>query len=124
MRRHFDSGRLKAEILAGSLLAVVIFGGCGPSQQPVIRTETAPTSLPCAAPVKVALMGDKTGSTEKTRTQQIQSEDRNQLVELISHCGGEIALGFVTDESNRSLVRLRVEVPEPAQRQPSWRGIR
>jgi hypothetical protein len=58
-------------------------------------------------------MGDKTGSTEKTRTQQIQSEDLNQIVELISRCGGEIALGFVTDESNRSLVRLRVEVPEP-----------
>lgn len=123
MNRISNSRGFKMLLPAGALLAVALMWGCDTCREVVPPSRAVATNVPCASPVKVALLGDKTSSTELTRTPQIRAEDFTPLVELISRCGGEVALGFVTDDSNRSLVRLRAEVPEAAPESPKLNGM-
>lgn len=60
-------------------------------------------------PARIAIMQDKTASTNSTRTQQMKLEDLNPLIELLKRSGGEICFGLIRDNSNRSLTRLRIE---------------
>lgn len=123
MNGSYISEGFRTSSAAGLLLAVVLTLGCGAAKEGAPAPKAGASHAACAAPIKVALLGDKTSSTELSRTQQIQADDLQPLVELISRCGGELALGFVTDDSNRSLVRLRVEVPDAAPEPPKLNGV-
>jgi hypothetical protein len=119
--------KMKGGVALASLLASLVFSGCststGGSTARAGDAQAAVTrKAACDAPVRVGLLGDKTLSTAETRTQQLQAEDLDVLVNLISRCGGEIGVGLVTDDSNRSLSRLRIETPEPEPAAPQLKG--
>lgn len=82
-----------------------------PASPPMSRATDPPAMRMIIAPVEIGLMIDKTGSTKWTRTQQLEPEDLKPLIDLLRRTGGEIGVGLISDDSNRSLLRLRVEVP-------------
>ncbi len=65
-----------------------------------------------AAPVKVVVIQDKTGSTNWTRTPQLTLEDFDAPISLLKRSSGELAFGLIRDSSNRGLVRLHID-PAP-----------
>jgi hypothetical protein len=67
-----------------------------------------------ASPVRVACMLDQTESTHETRVPQLKVGDFEDLLSLISEVGGELAVGAIRDQSDRPLLRCRME-PRPAQ---------
>ncbi len=101
------------------LLAIPLFAlvsnGCGRPPSALDSVEAAPTSALAVQygcpPVKIALLQDQTESTSWTRTQQLTIDDVSILIELLGQCGGEIGVGLIRDQSNKSLVRLRIEPP-------------
>jgi hypothetical protein len=76
-----------------------------------------------AAPVRIVLLQDKTGSSNWTRTPQLTVEDIDPLIDLLKTNGGEIGIGLIRDTSNRGLVRLRIDAApdEPKIRQRTGR---
>jgi hypothetical protein len=76
-----------------------------------------------AAPVRIVVVQDKTGSANWTRTPQLSVADLDLLIELLRNASGELALGLIRDSSNRGLVRLRIDLPpaQPAKPVPSGR---
>src|ERR1700755_2187927 len=98
MNRRFMRWRFALLLAACAMLAVALTTGCDTRKEAGPQYKGVAAHAPaCAAPVKIALLGDKTSSIELARTPQIRAEDLNPLVDLISRCGGEVALGFVTD---------------------------
>jgi len=61
--------------------------------------------------LKIAILLDKTGSANVTRTQQPEPKDFDPLIDLLLKTGGELGVGVIRDQGNRSLLRLRIEVP-------------
>jgi hypothetical protein len=67
-----------------------------------------------AAPVRIVVVQDKTGSANWTRTPQLSVTDLDPLIELLKNTSGELALGLIRDSSNRGLLRLRIDLaPTP-----------
>ncbi|HSK73470.1 MAG TPA: hypothetical protein VK892_17360 [Pyrinomonadaceae bacterium] len=95
--------------ICGSLLLT----GCSSGSSSVLPPLGSPVKV---SPIKVALLLDKSGSANVTRTNQPSFEDLQPVVDRLKLAGGEFALGLVTDNSNKSLLRLRIEPPpvEPA----------
>lgn len=93
-----------------TLVVLTLLAGCGRDSHSPESAVPAGGQDVCA-PVRIALLLDQTGSTTWTRTPQLRSEDLEPLIELIKRCGGELGLGLIRDQSNRSLVRLRLERP-------------
>lgn len=113
-----QSTRRMVEIFILIIAIVFVFGAaqCGGSREsevitvpPPVKVETPPRTPP--VPIRIAVGADKTGSTHWTRTQQLQPDDVEPLIKLLRRSGGEIAVGLISDDSNRSLLRLRIEVP-------------
>jgi hypothetical protein len=73
-------------------------------------------------PVKVAIVPDQTGSRTWTRTPRVSSQNLSPLIDLLRSRGGEIGVGLIRDDSNRSLVRLRVDRPPAAPKEPDEEG--
>jgi len=92
--------------LMGVGMVAVWLAGCGGRG----TAGGADNEATCAA-VKIAVLLDQTGSTTWTRTPQLRFEDLKPLVRLVARCGGELGVGLIRDDSNRSLVRMRVEEP-------------
>jgi hypothetical protein len=67
-------------------------------------------------------MVDKTVSANYTRTEQPGAEELTTLIELVSRAGGELAAGLVSDDSNKPLIRLRLNVPPTPPVRPSDQG--
>jgi hypothetical protein len=95
--------------------ASVISGGV-----PNAAEQTGQASPPQA--VKVAVVLDQTGSRTWTRTPEVKLKDLSILIELLCGRGGEIGFGLVRADSNRSLVRLRIDQPPIEPQPPSDRG--
>jgi hypothetical protein len=96
-------------------MLLLIACASGHGSEPVALSTTATTPGPKCAPVKIAILHDKTESTSWTRTPTLTFDDLAPVIELCGQCGGELAFGLIRDQSNRSLVRLRLEAqpPEP-----------
>ena len=65
-------------------------------------------------PARIVVMFDKTGSVGENRVEQPNAEDLDLLFEVLSRVSGELAIGSISDDSNRTLLRLRIDLP-PAQ---------
>jgi len=104
-----------ASLMILAVCGLLVTTSCG-RQQNASGQQAVETNC---APVKIALLLDQTRSTNWTRTPQLRPEDLELLIELIKRCGGELALGLIRDESNRSLVRLRVERPPETPEAPN-----
>ncbi len=85
-----------------------------------IASDSAAQMIPLSPqpPVKVAIVADQSGSRNWTRTPSVRPDDLMVLIELLQGRGGEIGLGLIRDDSNRSLVRLWIEPPPAAPKQP------
>ncbi len=74
--------------------------------------EALASQKPLGKPVKIGAMLDKSGSANSTRVEQPGVEHFQKLLPLLLENGGELAVGVICDDSNRSLVRVRIE-PRP-----------
>ncbi|MEK6288724.1 MAG: hypothetical protein AABO57_23655 [Acidobacteriota bacterium] len=68
--------------------------------------------------VKVALFLDRTGSWSEMRIKPVAAEDIKPLLDLIAQTGGEIAFGIIREQSNRPLVRARIDPPPVKPEEP------
>jgi hypothetical protein len=59
--------------------------------------------------IKIALLSDRSGSIDSTRTPAITAEQLEELIAFLRRHSGEIAFGFIDDDSNQPFVRLRIE---------------
>lgn len=73
--------------------------------------EVLGNQKPLGPPVRIAVMLDKSGSANSTRVEQPGVEEFQKLLPLLLENGGELAVGVICDDSNRSLVRVRIEPP-------------
>lgn len=99
---------------------ILIFVGCNSRNLSDYQSRTS-TVKTKGNPVKICVMQDKSGSTKWNRVPQIAPADIDSLLEIVLRRGGEIGFGLINDDSNRPLVRVRVEEPpvEPALPEPS-----
>ncbi|MBS1790504.1 MAG: hypothetical protein JST85_22475 [Acidobacteria bacterium] len=71
------------------------------------------------APIRIASMIDKTGSANQTRTQQPGADSFKPIIERLHKSGGELSVGLIRDNSNRPLLRLRIDTPPTAPVKPN-----
>lgn len=61
---------------------------------------------------KIALLPDRSGSVDSTRTPLITMEQLDELIAFLCKHSGEIAFGLIDDDSNQPFARLRID-PQP-----------
>ena len=93
------------------LVASFVITGCGTASKANAPAPEQAAAVPKPSPVKVAFLQDKTGSANWTRTPKPTLDDLQMLIDLLCHAGGELGVGLIRDDSNRSLLRLRIEPP-------------
>lgn len=86
------------------------------------KTQIAPPSRQVLTPLKIVVMQDRSGSIDSTRTPRISMAELDMLVGLLIQRSGEIAFGFIDEESNESFVRLRVTRAPVPPSEPSKQG--
>jgi hypothetical protein len=70
------------------------------------RTVTPATTC---APVKVALIADKSKSAPGMRTPPVSLDDLESVIDIVATCGGELAVGVIHDRITDPFVRLRLD---------------
>ena len=73
-------------------------------------------------PVRIVVLVDKTGSVKQNGIDQPVPEDLVTLVELVGVAGGELAVGRITDSSDKPLWRFAVETPPVEPIRPAQDG--
>jgi hypothetical protein len=76
-----------------------------------------------ARPVRIATLQDKSNSSNSTRTTQLTADDFVVPINILRCTGGELSVGILDDTSNRSLVRLRIEMPPTAPTPPQASNV-
>jgi len=101
------------------LLAVLLtfFFGCRASEPRLDSVAFAAARLAdkhphTSAPVRIAILQDKTGSSLQTRTPLLTTDQLRRAAELSFGRGGEITVGLIRDESNNLFVRY-TNAPPP-----------
>lgn len=120
-------GKMKKFLIAVCLTIILLvaglFGCSGRKEVDPAKTSHATVSdVAMCSPVKIAEMIDKTGSSNRTRTPTPRAEDFEPLINLLKRCGGELAVGLISDESNRGLLRVAVDSPPPKPQVPEATG--
>jgi hypothetical protein len=103
--------KTKMVVLVAIVFLVSLIGCTQPSSGSGSMSGQAAPIDPICSPVRIAMMLDKSGSSLKTRTPLMTEEDANLVFDVLSKCGGEFAVGMITDDSNRSLLRVRIDTP-------------
>lgn len=102
------------------LVACVWTTGCNAETAATTLTEahirTPPTSTPSPTvdncrPLKVVVLVDKTASAATNHIENVEMAHVETLVRLANECGGAIALGLITDRSDRALERYSIKPP-------------
>lgn len=99
------------------VISLLILSGCdrpGPAGSIVDETSVhveGSETQEIAVPVRIAVFQDKSGSASWTRTPILRAEDFEPLFARLRVAGGELAFGLIADNSNRGLLRTRVEAP-------------
>lgn len=105
-----------------SVVTVIIFlitincGGSHESHLPSSPPPAVSTSTTSAVsnPVRIVVLLDKTQSTTWTRTEHSPDPSEFEaVISLLRKTGGELAVGLIRDNSNKSLLRLQIS-PAPA----------
>ena len=99
------------------IIALFILSGCdrpGPDGPIVDETSVLEGSetQEVVAPIRIAVFQDKSGSVSWTKTPTLRAEeDFEPLFARLRVAGGELAFGLIADNSNRGLLRVRVQAP-------------
>lgn len=98
-------------LATASMLAITacIAPACGDaaSNMPADITSTSPSRT--CAPVKVALIIDKSKSAPGTRTPTVSLDNVESIINIVATCGGELAVGVIHDRITDPFVRLRLD---------------
>jgi hypothetical protein len=109
--------RAKISLAIATLVMVLTTINCGSSQESPSTSSplpAAPTSTASASsnPVRVVALLDKTLSTTWTRTEHNPDPSEFEaVISLLRKTGGELAVGLIRDNSNKSLLRLPISPP-------------
>jgi hypothetical protein len=76
-----------------------------------VRPVSSSGAVDECLPVKVAVLADKTASSTENHIEAVAMSHVEALVRLVNKCGGAIALGLITDRSDRPLQRYSIEPP-------------
>lgn len=87
-------------------------------QETTQANQPEETQVKVRNPIRIATFQDKTGSSLSTRTEQLGENDFLTPINLLRCTGGELAFGLINDQSNRPLLRLRIEVPPAKPTEP------
>jgi len=111
-------------ILAAGFCFLLLATGCEPSAEPgatppqaedsaqAVTVAQSSDTQSCAVPLEVAVMQDKSRSSKEYRTPQLSVANLEPIIKQLRACGGELAVGLIRAESNRSLARLYVPQPD------------
>ena len=91
-------------LLAAAVLFAALFAGCS-----IRKTASVKPAPVVKNPVRLAIFSDVTGSWRTSQSEHLSVEDLNPAIELLCKVGGEMAVGLVSDASDRGLIRLLVE---------------
>ena len=100
-------------VLICTLVVACMLSGCTQTATESQASASPAISItePACNPVRVAIMLDKTGSANQMRTPLMSDDDVDLYFEVLRKCGGELGVGLITDDSNRSLLRVRIDAP-------------
>ena len=84
--------------------------------------EAAPEPDYYTPPARVVLMFDQTGSVGVNRVEQPGVDDLAPMFEVLWRVSGELAIGSISDDSNRTLLRLPFDLPPTPPEEPPKRG--
>ena len=98
-------------IIALSLGPVIFAVSCGPTS-PLVE-ELLPLSAECRAPVRIAVVIDKSASMSTSGTAPVKAEELRPLIDALAECGGVLGIGFVREAPQPGLERI--EFPRPPQ---------
>src|SRR5437667_3246420 len=101
----------KRAALTTLIFATLVTAGCGTASKADAPVAEQAAAVQIASPVKVAFLQDKTGSANWTRTPQPTVDELQMLIDLLRQTGGELGVGLIRDQSNRGLLRLRIDPP-------------
>jgi len=96
------------------VLALIHFTavGCGSSDAvPADKQVAHLIPAPACAPVDIAAIPDKSRSGPANRTPELRLDHLAPVLDLLRVCGGQLAIGFINEQSNRPLTRLYVPAP-------------
>ncbi len=96
-------------IAIGSL---ILQTSCTAEKSSAVVKTVERNSVPVKQPVclKIVVMPDRSGSIDSTRTPQITLAQLDKIVAIVRESCGEIAFGFIDDDSNQPFIRLRIEL--------------
>lgn len=121
---HTEVSRIAAKqgwfLLSAVGAVLLVVNGC--TRRPAEHMPPPPRSAPAAAPLKVVILQDKSGSVETTRTPRVTMSQLDLLIGALRERGGSIAFGFIDDESNESFTVMRVDAPQAAPTEPGREG--
>ena len=99
-------------------LVAALLGGIACSSSATVTLADAASPAP-EAQARVAVLIDNTASTSWTRVPAVRCEEFDPLIALLVERGGELAVGLISDRSNRGLLRLAVPEPPGAPVEPN-----
>jgi hypothetical protein len=103
-------------VIAVTLTVVIALSACSRRQT---VTHAAPQPL---VPLKIAILQDKSGSVDSTRTPRITMAQFDILIAALEKRGGSLAFGFIDDDSNKSFTTLRIAARPIPPVEPSKEG--
>jgi hypothetical protein len=100
---------------AVAFVAILPVLGCTTADdpQPLVASAGVVTAR-CAAPLRIAVMLDKTRSAPASVVVQPAVGDFMPLIDRLRECGGELAVGTIRDRTTAPMIRLRLAARELA----------
>ena len=109
---------LSACLISGGLcLSQLACSGCRVKPPHQNKTDAEPPlvlAVERQTPLLVCLLEDKSGSAGSSRLTPLQVNDLKVWLEVVQAHGGALALGFVDEQSNQPLLRVRIAAPPVA----------
>lgn len=73
-------------------------------------------------PLKVAIFSDQSASANWTKTPPLTADHFQPIIAALAERAGELTFGLIRDDSNKGLVRLRIELPPVPPVKPERKG--
>ncbi|MBN1827756.1 MAG: hypothetical protein JW884_01255 [Deltaproteobacteria bacterium] len=109
---------MKKYVITMFCICLLSIGGCDQN----LNDNKASVNTAPSPPPRILVLQDLTGSANWTGTPIIGQDDLKALIGLLYRRSGEIAFGFITDKSNRPLIRLQIDPPPVKPEAPSTEG--